>query len=111
NAFGLLRFGAGVVGQFHVSMTEWRESFCIELQGELGSISLERVAGNDEALTVTRRPESGSAPSIEKQLIESGDASWAAEWADFAAAMHGRALEHGTPEDGLQIIATIDALY
>ncbi|HEX6132503.1 MAG TPA: Gfo/Idh/MocA family oxidoreductase [Longimicrobiales bacterium] len=111
NAFGLLRFGAGVVGQFHVSMTEWQAFFSLELLGESGGLVLESSSPDVETLTVIRRGEAGHASTSEKMLIENAESSWTAEWTDFAAAMHGEPLRHGLPEDGLQIIATIDALY
>lgn len=112
NAFGLLRFGAGVVGHFHVSMTQWESLFSLEAHGDQGSLVLEaHGSGASETLTVTRRGPPGSDPTVERMLVENADSSWTAEWADFAAAMHGAPLRHGLPEEGLQIMATIDALY
>src|SRR5690606_7579203 len=112
NAFGLLRFGAGVVGHFHVSMTQWESLFSLEVYGDQGSLALDaHGAGGSETLTITRRGAPGSDPTVERMLTENADSSWTAEWADFAAAMHGAPLRHGLPEEGLQIMATIDALY
>jgi predicted dehydrogenase len=111
-AFGLLRFRDGVVGQLHVSATEWRRRFRFEANGDRGTLSISSVdPGHGDALTLVRRAEPASDPEIEEVTIGEPDSSWAAEWSDFIAAMHGAGLRHGLPEEGLQIMATIDALY
>lgn len=112
NAFGLLRYGGGVVANFHVSKTQWQDQFSFEANGELGTVSVHsRGRGTAEVLTVVPRAAPGSAPVADASTIESAETSWAAEWADFAAAMHGSALRHGHPAEALQIMATMDALY
>lgn len=114
NAFGILRFGAGVVGQFHVSMTEWQPRFSLEIQGDRGIIAVDGLGGEDgiESLTLVRRDGLGPGrPAVERHTFADEPSSWSAEWADFAAALQGGRLRHGSPEDGLQILATVDALY
>ena len=46
-----------------------------------------------------------------EQLFEGPDASWDQEWVDFASALHGRPLEHGSARDGVIVMRVIDALY
>ncbi|MGH7447637.1 MAG: Gfo/Idh/MocA family protein [Longimicrobiales bacterium] len=112
NAFGLLRFGAGIVGQFHVSMTQWRKQFSFEANGDLGTLTLQSGhPDTTEILTLVRRGAPGIVPVVETVPVESSQSSWVAEWSDFTAAMHGAGLRHGLPDEGLQIMATVDALY
>lgn len=112
NAFGLLRYGGGVVGHFHVSMTQWQSRFFFEANGELGTLSVQSTgASSGETLSVVRRAAPGSVAEVETSTVESPESSWNAEWADFAAAMHGAGLRHGQPGEALRIMATIDALY
>ena len=112
NAFGLLRYGAGVVGHFHVSMTQWQTRFSFEANGELGTVSVQSApSAAGEILTIVRRGAPGTDASVDTSTIETSESSWGAEWADFAAAMHGAVLRHGHAAEGLRIMATVDALY
>ena len=113
NAFGLLRFAAGVVGQFHVSMTQWKNLFSLEIHGENGALIVEGLGGSygTETLTFVQRNMAGGPPQVDTRPFEGPDISWSAEWADFAAATRGEPMKHGHPEDGLRVMATVDALY
>jgi predicted dehydrogenase len=113
NAFAMLRFAAGVVGQFHVGTTEWKNLFSFEIKGDAGAIHVEGLGGSygPESLVLTRRARANAEPELERSDFADNDTSWTEEWADFAAALHGERLRHGTPEDGLHVLATVDALY
>lgn len=113
NAFAMLRFAAGVVGQFHVGTTEWKNLFSFEIRGDAGAIHVEGLGGSygPESLVLTRRADGDAPAGIERTDFADNDSSWSQEWADFAGALHGERLRHGTPEEGLQVLATIDALY
>src|SRR5690606_5821745 len=106
-------FAAGVVGQFHVGTTEWKNLFSFEVRGDAGAIQVEGLGGSygPESLVLTRRPHGDAQADVERTDFEDNDASWTQEWADFAAALHGERLRHGSAEEGLQVLATIDALY
>ncbi|HSK20610.1 MAG TPA: Gfo/Idh/MocA family oxidoreductase [Longimicrobiales bacterium] len=113
NAFAMLRFAGGVVGQFHVGTTEWKNLFSFEIRGDAGGIHVEGLGGSygQESLVLTRRAQPGAETGIERSEFTDNDSSWAREWADFAAALHGARLHHGTADEGLQVLATVDALY
>jgi predicted dehydrogenase len=113
NAFGTLRFAAGVVGQFHVGTTEWKNLFSFEIRGEAGAIHVEGLGGSygPESLTLTRRTDRSAGVAAERHDFADNDSSWMEEWSDFAAALHGARLRHGSPDEGLQVLATVDALY
>lgn len=113
NAFGLLRYGAGVVGQFHASMTQWKNLFSLEVHGDRGALIVEGLGGSygTETLTVVRRNMAGGVPESERTPYDEPDSSWSLEWSDFAEAIHGGRMLHGLPDDGLRVMATVDALY
>jgi predicted dehydrogenase len=113
NAFALLRFAGGVVGQLHVSMTQWRNLFSLEIHGSRGALLAEGLGGSygPERLTVIRRALQGGVPDVESVTFDGPDTSWQEEWSDFAAALHGRGLRHGTVADGLLAMATLEAAY
>lgn len=113
NAFGLLRFRTGAVGQMHVSMTQWRNLFSLEVHGDTGALLVEGLGGSYgvERLTIIRRNLDGGVPESETVSFEGPDLSWDAEWDDFAGALHGHPLRHGHPVEGVQVMRTVAALY
>jgi histidinol-phosphate phosphatase family protein len=113
NAFALLRFGHGVVGQFHVSMTQWKNLFSLEVHGTEGALVMEGLGGSYgmERLTVVRRNMTGGVPEMESREYPGPDPSWAEEWRDFAAALNGWPLRHGHPGEGVAVMRTAGALY
>ena len=113
NAFALLRFASGAVGQLHVSMTQWKNLFSLEVHGRAGTLLVEGLGGSYgvETLTVMRRNQLGGVPAIETTRFEEPDTSWEREWSDFVTAIAGGALMYGTPLDGLTVMRTVEAIY
>lgn len=113
NAFGLLRFADSVVGQFHVSMTQWKNLFSLELHGSTGALVVEGLGGSygTERLTVVRRNMAGGVPDVEVHEFPGSDESWTLEWEDFSTAIHGGTLRHGSPAEGVSVMRTVAALY
>jgi predicted dehydrogenase len=113
NAFALMRFDCDVIGQLHVSMTQWKNLFSLELHGELGALVVEGLGGSygDEQLTLVRRNLAGGVPEVQTSRFEGPDPSWQEEWSDFAAALHGEALRHGSAAEGVAVMRTVASLY
>jgi histidinol-phosphate phosphatase family protein len=113
NAWALMRFGHGVVGHFHVSMTQWKNLFSLEIHGTEGALVVEGLGGSygTERLTVVRRNLAGGVPAVETVDYPGPDASWAAEWSDFAGALLGGRMLHGYPGEGVSVMRTVGALY
>ncbi len=113
NAFGLMRFPNNVVGQFHVSMTQWKNLFSLEIHGDRGALVVEGLGGSYgvETLTHVQRAMQGGAPEVDVVRFDRPDLSWAAEWDDFTGAMHGKPLRNGSAAEGLAVMRTIDAVY
>lgn len=113
NAYAVLRFADGAVGQLHVSMTQWRNLFSLEVYGEAGAVIVDGLGGSYgvERLTRVFRAFEGGPPAVEEERFDGDDASWAAEWAAFIAAVEtGRPRDAG-PEDGVAAMTITDALY
>jgi predicted dehydrogenase len=112
NAFALLSFGDGVVAQAHLSMTQWKNLFSLEVFGERGALIAEGLGGSygaERLVHMRRRPE-GGAPELDEEVFE-GDPSWACEWAELVdAIVDGRPVE-GDASEGVAVMRVVDALY
>ncbi len=113
NAFGLVRYPGGEVAALHVSMTQWKNLFSLELFGNRGALVIEGLGRSYgvETLTVVRRKMEGGTPEVEVVRYEGEDESWCAEWRDFLGAVLDREPMLGTPEHGVVVMRALDALY
>lgn len=78
---------------FHVSWSEWKNEFALEIYTRHTKLAISGMAGSygPQALRIwTMRPEMGP-PDLEEIAYPSGDPSWEAEWAHFRAALLGEA--------------------
>lgn len=118
NAFGLFRTAAGQVASLHVSWTQWKNLFSLEVCGRDGYASVEGLGGSYGIETLVRgcrRPE-GGAPEEERLPFEGADGSWQAEWAAFLAAVEGQTApgagpQGAGPDEALRTIQWIYRLY
>ena len=88
---------------FHVSWTEWKNTFSLEIYCRAAKLEVNGLGGSygPERLTLYRmRPELGP-PDVE-QFRYDGDTSWEAEWAHFA-----ESLEAG---DGRPLLGDLTSL-
>jgi predicted dehydrogenase len=72
---------------FHVSWTEWKNTFSLEIYCRTAKLEVSGLAGSYGAQRLTRyrmKPELGP-PDVDEICFEEGDTSWADEWAHFAA--------------------------
>lgn len=113
NAYGIFHFRDGVVAQFHVSMTQWKNLFSFEVTGETGALVVEGLGGSygEERLVRVRRRMEGGVPTLEEELFPGPDRSWSLEWDEFVASIESGAQPQGGAEDGLAAMRMIDALY
>jgi predicted dehydrogenase len=113
NAYGVLRFASGAVAQLHVSMTQWRNLFSLEVHGEAGAVIVDGLGGSYgvERLTRVFRAFEGGRPVVEEEHFDGGDRSWAEEWDAFMAAVETGSPGDAGPEDGVAAMSIIDALY
>ncbi len=100
NAFLNLRTAAGQTAWLHVSCTEWKNLFSLEIYGRTGKLHIEGLGGSygTERLTFYKMlPEMGP-PETTAWEFPRGDDSWRIEIAEFTADIRtGR-----TPQPGLR---------
>ena len=78
---------------FHVSWSEWKNEFALEIYTRHTKLAVSGLAGSYGAQTLRiwrMRPEMGP-PDLEEIASPAGDPSWAAEWDHFRAAILGDA--------------------
>src|SRR5580692_314554 len=100
NAFLSLRTSAGQTAWLHVSCTEWKNMFSLEVYGRDGKVSMDGLGGSygPEKVTHFRMLPQMGPPEPTTWDFPGGDDSWAAEMAEFAGDIRlGRA-----PSPGLQ---------
>jgi predicted dehydrogenase len=113
NAFCTLRTLAGQVALLHASWTQWKNIFSFEVFGERGYLLVEGLGGNygQERLVVGQRREEFGLPVEEIKLFDGVDVSWAAEWAEFEAAIREERAPLGDGIDGWQALRLVEAAY
>jgi predicted dehydrogenase len=81
---------------FHVSWTEWKNTFSLEIYCRTAKLEVSGLAGSYGAqrLTLYRmKPELGP-PDVEEFRYEAADTSWASEWSHFAESLRARDDHH-----------------
>jgi predicted dehydrogenase len=113
NAYALLRFGHGAVGQWHVSMSQWKNLFSLEIHGEAGAVIVEGLGGSygTERLTVVHRAFEGGRPATEEWSFDGEDASWDLEWEALLRDIETGSRTEAHAADGVAAMRIIDALY
>ena len=113
-AFLTLRTDTGQCAFLHVSCSEWKNLFSLEIYGRVGKLAIDGLGGSYgvERLTWYRMlPEMGP-PETTAWEYPRGDQSWALEFAAFAEDIRaGRQPEPGLPaaRAALEVVDTIYA--
>ncbi|MBI1735563.1 MAG: Gfo/Idh/MocA family oxidoreductase [Candidatus Rokubacteria bacterium] len=113
NAFLMLETARGQVAWLHVSWTEWKNLFALEIFGETGKLEVDGLGGSygTERLTWYRmRPEMGP-PATTAWEYPGADGSWAAEFADFAGAIGRGEVRDDSLRDARAALAVVGAVY
>jgi predicted dehydrogenase len=112
NAFCLLRTAEGATASLHASWTQWKNLFSFEVFGESGYLEIEGLGGSygPERLVIGERRASG-APSEQQIEFLGEDTSWAAEWAEFTAAIREERAPEASGWDGWQALRLAAAAY
>lgn len=113
NAFGLFRTAAGQIASLHVSWTQWKNLFSLEVFGRDGYVIAEglgRSYGVERATVGRRRPE-GGAPEEQVYEYPGEDRSWELEWEDMLNGVTGGQPMLGSGEEALLTMEWVYRLY
>ena len=113
NAFALLRAAGGPVASLHVSWTQWRNLFSLEVFGRRGYAIAEGLGGSygEERLVIGRRPAEGGAPTERVRRFRGADRSWAREWRAFVDAVEGRPAAGADGEAAARTMRHLRRIY
>lgn len=112
NAFILLKSQSGAIASLHVSWTQWKPMFSLEVYGQEGYAVVEGLGGAYGTEKAILGKRDFSAPFAE-EIVEfrGGDQSWKEDLRTFISEI---SRPEGLPESGesgLEVMALIEALY
>jgi predicted dehydrogenase len=112
NAFVLLHTDKGKTAQFHVSWTEWKNLFSLEIFGQDGYITVEGLGGSYGTERAVLGKRAFLKPFREETIEFRGeDQSWLGEWQEFTSAIIEDRDPLGSGDDGLEALRLIRAIY
>ena len=113
NAFLLLRAAGGQVAWLHVSCTEWKNLFCLEIFGRGGKLQIDGLGGSYgiERLTFYRMLPSMGPPETTTWEYPADDESWNEEYRHLLACIHDGQPVSGGLEDALAALEVVRAVY
>ena len=85
NAFLLLRTSENRTAWLHVSCSEWKNLFSLEIYGKIGKLQIDGLGGSygPETLVHYRMLPAMGPPETTKYEFPASDGSWAMEFAEF----------------------------
>jgi len=112
NAFCLLRTEKDQIAVIHVSWTQWKNLFSLEIFGYEGYVMVEGLGGSYGTERVILGKSDFSKP-FEEQVIEfrGEDVSWREEWKEFISAIEENREPLGNAYDGLEAVRLVYAIY
>ncbi|MEM7182364.1 MAG: Gfo/Idh/MocA family oxidoreductase [Spirochaetota bacterium] len=113
NAFLTLQSGTGQVSQLHVTWTEWKNLFSLEIYTRNVKLHIEGLGGSygtERLAYYHMKPEMGPPDTLIYEY-PGADQSWQREWLDFVAATEGKASVGGTLADALQALQIVKTVY
>jgi predicted dehydrogenase len=113
NAFLSLRTAGGQTAWLHVSCTEWKNMFSLEIYGRDGKISIDGLGGSygTEKLTYYKMLPQMGPPEATAWEFPGGDGSWSAETRAFVEDIKlGRTPSPGLQE-GIRTLEIVETIY
>ncbi len=113
NAFALLTTPTRQTACLHVSWTQWKNLFSVELFGTDGYGLVEGLGGSygQQRLTIGRRRQEGGVPEERTVAFSEPDRSWNGEWDAFLRAIEGEMTAAADGAAGVATLECIEALY
>ena len=113
NAFLCLKTSQSQVAWIHVSCTEWKNMFCLEIYGKAGKIQIDGLGGSygTEKLTYYQMlPEMGP-PKASVWEYPGEDHSWELEFEAFIDAIGSHGQLNGELHDAFEALKIVDKVY
>ena len=113
NAFLSLRTQQGQTAWLHVSCSEWKNMFCLEIYGKYGKLQIDGLGGSYgvERLTYYKMlPEMGP-PETTIWEYPGEDKSWKYEFEDFINSICNNKPVCGDIEDAYEALKIVDKIY
>ena len=113
NAFLMLTTGKGQMAWLHVSWTEWKNLFSLEIFGERGKLQVDGLGGSygTERLTWYRMPAEMGPPETTAWEFPGEDRSWRDEFDDFVAGIERGEVAEGSLADARAALEVVAAVY
>lgn len=111
NAFLIMR-NKTVTASLHVSATQWKNIFSLEIFGDKGFLIVNGKGGSygKETLTFGKRKMEFGVPDVKNFEFER-DISWESEWKNFLSAIIQKKKINGGVLDGLAANRIVEAVY
>ena len=113
NAFLLLGTEQRQVSQLHVSWTEWKNLFSLEIYGRDMKLHWEGLGGSygvERLAVYTMKPEMGPPETVIHEF-PGPDTSWRAEWSNFKGSIAGDIAVDGGLEDAFAALKIVKQAY
>jgi predicted dehydrogenase len=113
NAFMMLRTAREQMAFLHVSWTEWKNVFSLEIYGKIGKLHIEGLGGSygTERLSYYKMSPEMGPPDTFIHEYPGADRSWEREFFDFVRAVETKKSPSGNLEDALMALRVVDNLY
>lgn len=113
NAFLLLRTATERTAFLHVSCTEWKNMFSLEIYGRDGKLQIDGLGGSygTERLSFYRMLSEMGPPETTIWEFPRGDQSWAIEFADFLEDIRLNRTPSPGIADALGALAVVDEIH
>jgi predicted dehydrogenase len=113
NAFALFQTAAGQTATLHVSWTQWKNLFSLEVFGRDGYATVEGLGGSygKEIAIVAKRAVTGGPPEETPFEFPEEDPSWSLEWEDLLRTIEGDGDPLAGGHQALHTIEWIHRLY
>ncbi len=103
--------GKRVLAGLHVSWTQWKNLFTLDVIGSKGSVTVDGLGGSYGHERVTVRESARSEHEVEITEFRGPDRSWEEEWREFTAAVREGRTPSGSGRDGAEVQTLVEAIY
>jgi predicted dehydrogenase len=113
NAFIVVKNKTGAIGFFHVSCTEWKNTFSLEIYGKMGKLEINGLGGSygTEKLTYFKMNSEMGPPETFSWEYPMQDNSWTTEIKQFIDDIVNGSRNSSNLESSLRILNLVNEIY